>query len=49
MGTASDPGGQLKGVADIELLVPHADTARVQEAHKLLFHTLCAWLDEKVV
>jgi D-sedoheptulose 7-phosphate isomerase len=41
-------GGQLKGAADIELLVPHADTARVQEAHKLLFHTLCAWLDEKV-
>jgi D-sedoheptulose 7-phosphate isomerase len=40
-------GGRLRGMCDIELLVPHADTARVQEAHKLLFHVLCAWLDTR--
>jgi D-sedoheptulose 7-phosphate isomerase len=41
-------GGKLRGVCDIELLVPHNDTARVQEIHKLLFHTVCAWLDSKI-
>lgn len=41
-------GGKLRGVCDIELLVPHPVTARVQEAHKLLFHTLCGWIDERV-
>ena len=41
-------GGKLRGVCDIELLVPHHDTARVQEMHKLLFHTVCAWIDAKV-
>jgi D-sedoheptulose 7-phosphate isomerase len=41
-------GGLLKGRCDIELLVPSSSTARVQEAHKLLFHTLCEWIDSKV-
>ena len=41
-------GGALRGRCDIELLVPSATTARIQEAHKLLFHTLCTWIDARV-
>lgn len=41
-------GGQLKGVCDIELHVPHKLTHRVQEMHLLLYHTLCEWVDARV-
>jgi D-sedoheptulose 7-phosphate isomerase len=41
-------GGDVKGLIDIELLVPSNDTARIQEAHKVLFHTLCEWIDNQV-
>jgi D-sedoheptulose 7-phosphate isomerase len=34
-------GGKARGRADVELLVPHELTARVQEAHKVLIHALC--------
>ena len=38
-------GGQCKGLADVELIVPTDSTARVQEAHLLLYHTICDLLD----
>ena len=38
-------GGAARGRCDIELLVPSSSTARVQEAHELLFHALCEWID----
>jgi len=41
-------GGQLKGACDIELLVPSTNTARIQEAHKLLFHSLCEWVESQI-
>lgn len=41
-------GGFSKGIAKIEFLVPGRDTARIQEAHKLLFHVLCGMVDEKL-
>jgi len=41
-------GGKLKGTCDIELHVPSPNTARVQEAHLLLYHTLCEWIDARV-
>jgi D-sedoheptulose 7-phosphate isomerase len=34
-------GGACKGKATAELLVPGSDTARIQEGHQLLMHTLC--------
>lgn len=39
-------GGKLRGKCDVEVLVPLAATHRVQEVHKLLFHSLCVWIDE---
>jgi D-sedoheptulose 7-phosphate isomerase len=41
-------GGRLKGRCDIELLIPSPTTARIQECHKLLYHTLCEWIESKV-
>ena len=33
-------GGKARGKADLELIVGHADTGRIQEAHTLLLHAL---------
>jgi D-sedoheptulose 7-phosphate isomerase len=33
-------GGRLRGCADFELIVPHDETARIQEAHLFLLHAL---------
>lgn len=41
-------GGQARGQTDIELIVPHSSTARVQEVHKVLYHTLCEWVEARV-
>ena len=38
-------GGKCKGQADIELIVPSEITARIQEAHEVLYHTMCEILD----
>lgn len=41
-------GGFTKGVATIDLLVAGGNTARIQEAQKLLYHVLCEMVDEKL-
>ena len=38
-------GGASKGMADVELIVPSNVTARIQEGHQLLYHTVCEVLD----
>ena len=38
-------GGFTKGVATIDLVVPGANTARIQEGQTLLFHVLCETVD----
>ena len=34
-------GGEAKGLATVELIVPGQVTARIQEAHKFLLHLIC--------
>src|SRR4029077_17618913 len=34
-------GGFCRGLSDLELLVPHYTTARIQEVHKVIIHLLC--------
>jgi D-sedoheptulose 7-phosphate isomerase len=34
-------GGKCAGLADIQIIVPQTITARIQEAHLLLLHTIC--------
>ena len=38
-------GGKLAGRCDAEMVVAADTSHRVQEVHKLLFHTLCEWAD----
>lgn len=41
-------GGFTKGTATLDLLVPGTVTTRIQEGQKLLFHTLCEMVEEKL-
>ena len=41
-------GGFTKGVATLDLIVPGAATARIQEGQKVLFHALCELVEEKL-
>jgi D-sedoheptulose 7-phosphate isomerase len=38
-------GGFTKGAATLDIIAPGNNTARIQEAHKLLFHVLCETID----
>jgi len=38
-------GGKARGLATVEMIVDEQTTARVQEAHQLLYHCLCQTLD----
>lgn len=41
-------GGFTKGHATLDLIIPGTSTARIQEAHKFLFHVLCEIVEEKI-
>jgi D-sedoheptulose 7-phosphate isomerase len=41
-------GGFTKGLATLDLIAPGSNTARIQEAHKLLYHVLCEMVDAKL-
>ncbi len=41
-------GGSTKGIADVELIVSSDSTARIQEAHKFIFHVLCQIVDPRL-
>jgi D-sedoheptulose 7-phosphate isomerase len=41
-------GGFTKGLATLDIMAPGASTARIQEAHKLLFHVLCEQVDAEL-
>ncbi len=41
-------GGKLKGGCDFEFHIPSEITARVQEAHLLIYHSLCQWIDNRL-
>ena len=41
-------GGLLRGMANVELIVPSEVTARIQEMHILIGHIICEAVDEQV-
>jgi D-sedoheptulose 7-phosphate isomerase len=41
-------GGQLKGLADIALVVPSDETARIQEIHLAAEHLICELVEERL-
>jgi D-sedoheptulose 7-phosphate isomerase len=41
-------GGFTKGAADVEMIVPGSETARIQEAQQFLLHVLCEIVEERL-
>jgi D-sedoheptulose 7-phosphate isomerase len=41
-------GGRCRGLADIELIVTSTITARIQEGHKFLLHTICELVEQSL-
>lgn len=41
-------GGQLKQLADLVLVVPSTDTARIQELHLAIEHVICDVVEERL-
>jgi D-sedoheptulose 7-phosphate isomerase len=39
-------GGRIQGIVDVALTVNVPETARIQEAHQLIYHALCQVLEE---
>ncbi len=46
IGLLGRDGGTLKALSDIAIVVPSPTTARIQEAHILIGHTLCGLIEE---
>ncbi len=42
-------GGKLKNGADISLIVPSQDTAKIQEVHIMLIHIICEEVEKKLL
>jgi len=43
---SGNSGGNCAGITDLELLVPSTSTARIQEMHMLIGHSLCDLIEE---
>ncbi len=41
-------GGRMKGKADLDIIIPSKKTARIQEMHILIIHTLLEIIDEEI-
>lgn len=48
VGLLGRDGGTLKGLSDVPIVVPHDATARIQEAHILIIHTLCGLIEQEL-
>lgn len=46
IGLLGRDGGKLRELCDISIVVPSATTARIQEAHILIGHTLCGEVEQ---
>lgn len=41
-------GGAMRSMSDVAYIVPAEETARIQEVHITLIHTICQYVDEQV-
>jgi D-sedoheptulose 7-phosphate isomerase len=48
LGLLGRDGGKLGTLCDASIVVPHAITARIQEAHLLIGHTLCGLIEAEM-
>jgi D-sedoheptulose 7-phosphate isomerase len=49
IGLAGESGGRMKSACDLRLCVPSKTTARIQEMHITIGHTICESLEERLV
>lgn len=45
IGLLGGDGGELADLVDIAVVIPHDETARVQEVHQIIYHAWCAEVD----
>jgi D-sedoheptulose 7-phosphate isomerase len=48
LGLTGRTGGRLAAECDVAIVVPSASTARIQEAHILVIHTLCELVEHRL-
>jgi D-sedoheptulose 7-phosphate isomerase len=48
VGLLGRDGGQLAALCEVAIIVPSATTARIQEAHIMIGHTLCGMVEESL-
>jgi D-sedoheptulose 7-phosphate isomerase len=48
IGLLGHDGGLLRGICDLVIVVPSTSTARIQEAHIFISHTLCAMVESRL-
>ncbi len=46
VGLLGDDGGELNSMADLSIVPPSSNTARIQECHILVLHIVCHFFDE---
>ena len=46
IGVTGGKGGQLAGQCDIAIIAASSKTARIQESHLVIFHTICALAED---
>lgn len=49
IGLTGNSGGKLKSEVDLLLDVPSNDTARIQESHRIIIHSLCQLIEKKSI
>lgn len=42
-------GAYLRDIADVVIAVPSRETARIQEVHQLIYHSLCEFIDASLL
>ena len=43
-----EAGKELKEMVDVAIVVPSAETARIQEVHELVYHAWCEYIDSEL-
>ena len=49
IGLSGQDGGEMNSLCDVNLVVPSEDTARIQEIHIVIGHTICHLIDNHSV
>jgi len=48
IGLLGNDGGKLKEIVDIPLIVESKSTARIQEAHRVIYHIICELVEKEI-